>query len=263
MNEFRNVSVMMGAVTETDSLRETVRLTLEYCDHKDLREIIIGYSQHVTPESLAVARELEAMECDVPIVVFEQKRRGISGLVDMIDVARGSHCILVASDLAQDLSMLPKMISAAKRDGSLIVSASRWMKGCTFYDYGKIKKIVNFGGQLFLRILFGSKITDFTNPVQIAPTELYQSIAFENEGFPILIEMVLKPLRLGFRFQEVPTNCYARKQGKSNNSFRQTAQYFSTALHIRFMKKEDILKPDSALYRRMFGEPSANGISAK
>lgn len=253
MNEFVNVSVMMGAVTETDSLRETVRQVLELCDHRDLREIIIGYSQHVTPESFAVAKELGEMECDVPIVVFEQKRRGISGLVDMIDVARGSHCILVASDLAQDLSILPKMIEAAKQDGERIASASRWMKGCSFYDYGRMKKALNFAAQIFLRVLFRSKITDFTNPVQIVPTELYQAIAFENEGFPILIEMVLKPLRLGCRFTEVPTNCYERKQGKSNNSFRQTAAYFTTALHIRFMKKEKILKPDSALYRRMFG----------
>ena len=253
MNEFVNVSVMMGAVSETDSLRETVRQVLRLCDHRDLREIIIGYSQHVTPESLAVVRELAAMECDVPIVVFEQKRRGISGLVDMIDVARGSHCILIASDLAQDLSILPQMIAGAKRDGSVIRSASRWKKGCTFYGYGRIKKAVNLAAQLFLRVLFRANLTDFTNPVQIAPTELYQSIAFENEGFPILIEMVLKPLRLGYRFEEIPTNCYPRKQGKSNNSFRQTAAYFTTALHIRFMKKEKILKPDSALYRRMFG----------
>ena len=149
--------------------------------------------------------------------------------------------------------MLPKMIEAAKQDGERIASASRWMKGCSFYHYGRIKKALNFAAQIFLRVLFRSKITDFTNPVQIAPTELYQAIAFENEGFPILIEMVLKPLRLGYRFTEIPTNCYERKQGKSNNSFRQTAAYFTTALHIRFMKKEDILKPDSALYRRMFG----------
>ena len=254
MNEFHGVSVMMGAVTETDSLRETVLRVLDVCDHRDLTEIIIGYSQHVTTESLAVVKELAAMECDVPIVTFMQKRRGISGLVDMIDVARGSHCLLVASDLAQDLSSIALMIESAKKDGSVIASSSRWMKGCSFYGYGKAKKLLNFAGQLFLRLLFGSRLTDFTNPVQIAPTELYQAIAFENEGFPILIEMVLKPLRLGYRFKEIPTNCYPRTQGKSNNSFRQTAAYFTTALHIRFMKKKDILKPDSALYRRMFGD---------
>ena len=253
MYEFQNASVMMGAVTETDPLRETVLQILRLTPHEDLKEIIIGYSQHVTPESLAVVRELAAMDTDVPIVTFMQKRRGISGLVDMIEAARGSHCILVASDLAQDLSIVPRMIEEAKKDGGVIVSASRWLDGCNFYGYGRIKKLVNRAAQIFLKVLFGSNITDFTNPVQIVPTEVYQSIEFENEGFPILIEMVLKPLRLGFRFSEIPTNCYARKQGKSNNSFRQTAQYFTTALHVRFMKKEAILKADSPLYRRLFG----------
>lgn len=238
---------MMGAVTETDSLRETVMQILSLCDHSDLREIIIGYSQHVTPESRAVCEELAAMECDVPIVVFEQHRKGISGLVDMIDIARGSHCILVASDMALDLACVRDMIEKAKLDGDMIISSSRWMKGCTFVEYGTLKKILNFCAQQFLKVLFHAKMTDFTNPCQIVPTEVYQSIEWENEGFPILIELVLKPLRLGYKFSEVPTNCYPRKQGKSNNSFKQTAMYFNTALHIRFMKKDDILKPVCAL----------------
>lgn len=251
MGEFKNATVMMGAVNETDSLRQTVLEVLKLCDHKDLREIIIGYSQKVTPESKAVVDELADLETDVPIVTFEQKRKGISGLVDMIDVARGTHCILVASDMALDLGCVAQMIEKAKSDGDLIVSSSRWMKGCKFIDYGTVKKILNFAAQQFLRVLFGAKMTDFTNPCQIAPTELYQAIEWENEGFPILIELVLKPLRLGYKFTEVPTNCYPRKQGKSSNSFKQTAMYFTTALHIRFMKKSDILKKDSPLYKKL------------
>lgn len=248
MAEFKNATIMMGAVDETDSLRETVLTILELCDHKDLREIIIGYSQKVTPESKAVVDEMAALDTDVPIVTFMQKRKGISGLVDMIDVARGSHCILVASDMALDLDCVAKMIEEAKKSGDTIISSSRWLKGCEFYDYSKIKHFLNFVAQIFLRILFRAKITDFTNPCQIAPTELYQSIEWENEGFPILIEMVLKPLKLGYKFSEVPTNCYPRKQGKSKNSFKQTAMYLSTALHIRFMNKKDVLKKDSEMY---------------
>ncbi len=254
MAEFKNVTIMMGAVDETDSLRETVLTVLKLCNHNDLREIIIGYSQKVTPESKAVVDEMAALETDVPIVTFMQKRKGISGLVDMIDVARGSHCILVASDMAHDLECIVTMIEKAKIDGNTIVSSSRWLKGCEFIEYNKIKYFLNSVAQVFLRILFGEKITDFTNPYQIAPTELYQSIEFENEGFPILIEMVLKPLRLGYKFLEIPTNCYPRKQGKSKNSFKQTAMYLTTALHIRFMKKKDILKKDSELFKKLFNK---------
>ncbi len=254
MAEFRNATIMLGAVDETDSLRQTVYKILELCRHEDLGEIVIGYSQRVTPESKAVVDELAALDTDVPIVTFMQKRKGISGLVDIIDIAKSSHCILVASDMALDLQCVADMIEKAKEDGDRIVSSSRWMKGCTFVDYGAFKKFLNFSAQQFLKILFGARMTDFTNPCQIAPTELYQAIEWENEGFPILIEMVLKPLRLGYKFIEVPTNCYPRKQGKSKNSRKQTAMYLNTALHIRFMKKKDILKKDSALYKKMFGK---------
>lgn len=251
MSVFKNATVMMGAVTETDSLRETVLTILKLCNHSDLCEIIIGYSQNVTPECKAIIDELAALETDVPIVTFEQKRKGLAAFVEALDIAGGSHCILLASDMAFDLGCVVQMIEMVKVDGDLIVSSSRWMKGCKFIDYGTVKKILNFAAQHFLRVLFGAKMTDFTNPYQIAPTELYRAIEWENEGFPMCTELVLKPLRLGYKFTEVPTNCYPRKQGKSSNSFKQTAMYFTTAIHIRFMKKSDILKKDSPLYKKL------------
>lgn len=253
MAEFVNATIMLGAVDETDSLRDTVLGVLSLCDHKDLREIIIGYSQHITPECKAVVDEMSALDTDVPVVTFMQHKKGIAALTEIIDIARGSHCILLASDMALDLSCVADMISGAKKDGNTIVSSSRWLKGCKFYNYNKLKRVLNFAAQQFLKILFRSKMTDFTNPCQIVPTEVYQSIEWESEGFPILIEMVLKPLRLGCKFTEVPTNCYPRKQGKSKNSFKQTALYLKTALHVRFMKKKDMLKKDSVLYKKYYG----------
>lgn len=231
----------MGAVSETESLRQTVNTLLEVCDHKYITEIIIGYAQRITPECLETVKEIAAMECDVPIVVFEQTRPFMSGINDMIDVAKGSHCLLVASDMALDLSIAAQMIECAKKEPDVIHSASRWMKGCKFYDYGKAKRFVNFCAQKFLAVLYMRNLTDFTIPVQIAPSELYKSIRFEEEGFPFLLEMVLKPIRLGYKFRELPTNCYPRKDGKSSNSAKQTLSYLKVALHIRFMPKRDIL----------------------
>ena len=241
MSEFRGLSVMLGAVSETDSLRETVNTVLEICDHKDITEIIIGYPDRITKPCLAVVNELASRESDVPVVVFQQTRPFMSGINDMIDVARGSHCLLLASDMALDLSVIPMLIEKTKKEPQVIHSVSRWMKGCKFYDYGKLKRIINFCAQKFLSVLYMKNLTDFTIPVQIAPSELYKSIKFEEEGFPFLLEMVLKPVRLGYKFTETPSNCYSRKEGKSSNSFGQTASYLRTALHIRFMPKKEIL----------------------
>lgn len=232
---------MAGAVTETYTLRQTVDTILEICNHEDLAEIILCYSERTTPECFAVLDKIRKIETDVPIVIIKQWRKGMASVNDTIDTACGSHSLLVASDMALDLSIIPQMIENAKKEPDVIHSASRWMKGCKFYDYGRLKKIINFFAQKFLAVLYMRNMTDFTIPVQIAPSELYKSIRFERTDFAFLLEMVLKPIRLGYKFKEYPTNCYPRKDGKSSNSTKQILSYLGVALHIRFMPKKDIL----------------------
>lgn len=242
MARFENVTIMMGAVDETDSIRNTVSEILRLCNHEDIREIVILRAPHITPECNAVVDEIAGLETDVEILTPNQKVRGLGGLTEVFEIARGSHCLIVASDMALDLECIPQMIDKAKENGDVIAKTSRWLQGCRFVNYNKFRHIMNFFGQIFLSVLFGRKMTDFTNPNQLVSTEIYKSIEWESKGFPILLELVLKPVRLGCEFVEIPSNCYGREQGKSGNSFGQTAKYFTTALHIRFMKKADILK---------------------
>ena len=241
MTDF-NVSVLTGAVTETESLRKTVMTVLEVCNHSDLAEIIICYPDRVTAGCKAVIDELCAMPCDVPVIPYKQSMPRMGFIKELIEMARGSHCITVDSDLALDVGLIPEMIRVAKSRPDVIVSASRWMKGGSFKGYNPARLVLNFAAQKFLKVLFGGNLTDYTIPFQIAPAAVYKSINFESNEFPILLELVLKPLRIGCEFIEVPTQCRAREQGKSSNSFWQTAKYLSTALHIRFKKKEDIIK---------------------
>lgn len=241
MSEFESLSIMMGAVTETVSLKKTVDTIFKVCDPDDLKEIIISYADRTTKETMSVIKQIKEEQTKVPIVVIKQTRPLMGCIRDMIDAAKGTHCLLIASDMALDLTVIPQLIEKAKRDPDTIHSLSRWMKGCRFYDYGRVKKFVNFCAQKFLSVLYMRKLTDFTIPVQVAPAKLYKSIRFEETGFPLLIEMVLKPVRLGYGFTETPTNCYSRKDGKSSNSVKQIASYLRVALHIRFMRKKDIL----------------------
>ena len=240
--EFKNVSILIGAVTETDSLRKTVETVLGICNHEDLAEIMICYPDRVTAECLDVINELTSQGGDVPIVSFEQTFPFMSFIIEMIGKAKGTHCITVDSDLALDLNLIPQMIEGAKKEPDTIFSASRWLGGNKFEGYGTIKNAINFLAQKFLSVLYSSDLTDFTIPMQIAPTELYRSIKFEETNFALLPEMVLKPLRLGVKIKELPTDCRSRKQGKSSNSSLQLFSYLKVALKVRFMPKEKILK---------------------
>ncbi len=242
LSEFKNVSILIGAVTETDSLRKTVDTVLGTCSHDDLAEIMICYPERVTPECFAVINELTARNSDVPVISFEQTFPFMSFIVEMIGKAKGSHCITIDADLALDLSLIPQMIEGAKKEPDTIFSASRWLGENNFESYGKIKTAVNFLSQKFLSVFYSSDLTDFTIPMQIAPAELYRSIRFEETNFALLLEMVLKPLRLGCKFKELPTDCHSRKQGKSSNSSLQLLSYLKVALRVRFMPKDKILK---------------------
>lgn len=242
MSEFKGVSIVTGAVTETTALRETVNFILENCRHTDIAEIIIGYPGRVTPECLEVIRRIETGCGDVSVITFLQKRKSLGFLTEAFDKATGSHIITVDSDMALDLSLIPVMIENAKKEPETIFSASRWLGGNRFYGYNKFKKVLNICAQKFLSVLYSSDLTDFTIPYQIIPAHILQSIEFEETGFAIFLEMVLKPLRLGYKFKELPTDCHSRTEGKSSNSFAQIPQYLRTALHVRFMPKENILK---------------------
>lgn len=241
-NTFTGVSVMLGAVTETDSLRKTVKTVIDLCDDSDLTEIIISYPERITPQCKATVDELVNAQLGVPIKAFMQTRPFIGAICDMIDAVTGSHCLLLSSDMALDLDCVPKMIEHAKQEPDVIVKCSRWLPDCKFYDYGTLAKAANRLAQGYLRVLYRSKLTDFTIPVQIAPSQVCKSIKFERTDFALLLEIVLKLLRLGYRFVELPTNCYPRTDGKSSNSLRQIPKYLKTSIHVRFMKKQDILK---------------------
>ena len=111
-----------------------------------------------------------------------------------------------------------------------------------FHNYNKTRKIFNRAAQIFLRVLYAEKLTDFTSPVQTAPAEAYEKSDWKELNFPFLLEMVLVPLRLGYAFSEIPVECFERQEGFSRNSAKQTALYLKTAIRVRFTPKSRLMK---------------------
>lgn len=235
---------MMGAVTETDSLRKTVYGIAEAVEDKsDIAELLIAYpADRVTPECKAVLDALQTENAGVRLDIFPQTTPGIGFYSDCIERATGSHCIPFQTDLGMDVQIIADLIEEAKKGEDSICTTSRWLPECTWTGYGTVKKTVNRMAQVFLRVLFGGGLTDYTNPVQIIPTEILRSIKWEKNDFSRFLEMQVKPIRLGYRYREIPTNCYERIDGQSNNSLPELLHYLLTAIQIRFMKKSDILK---------------------
>lgn len=243
MEKFVRATVMTAAVNEVESLKKTIMTITDTCDPEDLEEFVIVLCDRTTAECRKAAESFLPEYKGIPVRIYEQVLPGLGGALRCaMENSCGSHTILMPADEGIDLDAPARMIELAKKNPDYIISTSRWMKGCHFEDYGKIKIILNFAAQIFLRVLFGQKLTDMTNPAQLAPVSIYDRIQWESTDYSLMLEMVLKPLRLGVKFIEIPTDCHKRTEGASGNSPMRTAAYFLTALKVRFMKREDIVR---------------------
>ena len=240
--EFTSVTIIIGTTDETDSLKKTVDFIMQSCDHDDISRVIMVKPKNVSEGCDATISYLEEKYGE-KVRGLEQTRPYIGGAIrDGFDAAESSHIMLLPGDLAISLECIPEMINRVKLKPEIISKTSRWLEKDSFHEYNGARKIINRFAQLFLRILYQTDLTDFTSPVQTAPSEAYMKSDWKELNFPFLLEMVLVPLRRGYAFEEFAVECYGRKQGKSKNSAKQTALYLKTALRIRFTKKSGLTK---------------------
>ncbi len=243
---FESVSVILPVINESISLRQTVDIVLR--DIKDrVKELIIVICKRTTPESMAVIKELrgELGEPDrgSPAKIALPGRR----LRDAMEIARGSHVLIMATDLETNPNEVGGLIAEAEKNPSAIVTTSRWIKGGEFHGYSKIKLVCNWIFQHFFSFLYFTHLTDMTYGFRVYPTKLVNAIRWEEVRHPFNLESVIKPLRLGVRVIELPSVWYARIEGESQNPFFRNFAYFRTGLKTRFCRKHSLLKPHFAL----------------
>ncbi|MBR4965649.1 MAG: glycosyltransferase [Lachnospiraceae bacterium] len=240
MNEF-SLSVVIPATDESCSLTETVEYIEEKCAVRP-EKVIIVLSRNASEACCKAAEELKNRYGDY-VDITVQKEDGLGCAVQHgIDELQTSHMTFFPADLALELESLDRMILSAKASPDIIFKTSRWKEKDSFVEYDRVRLVLNRIAQIFLRVLFLSDLTDLTNPVQIIPSEYQKSIKWREKGFCILIEQTIVPIRLGYKIKEVPAKCYPRTEGKSKNSWMQTALYLKTAFRVRFTPKSKLYK---------------------
>lgn len=242
--KFKHLSIILPAMDETYSLMQTADTIMSTCRREDLAEIIIVVCDRSTPECVRTAEEIEEKYGQrLPVTIHHQEKPFVGGAVqEGIEMASGSHVVLMSSDLETDPHLIQEFIRLEKENPEKIITATRWKKGGGFKGYNKVKLVANCIFQRLIALLFFVDLSDITYAYRIFPKELMLSIRWEELKHPFFLETALKPIRLGVKFIEIPVKWTARTEGVSQNSFWANFKYFKTAWHVRFMRKEDILK---------------------
>jgi glycosyltransferase involved in cell wall biosynthesis len=255
---FGSATVILPVVNETYSLVQTVDSILK-TSKPDLRELLIVVCEKTTPESVATIDGLKARLGDL-VVVHHQKLKFLGGAMrEAFDLARGTHTIMMASDLETDPALVPRLIAEARANPAAVVTVTRWRGEGSFENYDELKLLANWVFQKLFSALYWTKLTDMTYAYRIFPTGLLQVIAWEELRHPFLFETMVKPLRLGVRAIEIPGVWRARTEGESQNTFFRNFEYFRIGLRVRFAPRQSLLRDEAFKYPGM-NRPSEHHI---
>lgn len=236
-----NVGVVVTAVDETWSLRETVDTLL--AENPDtISDILIVLAAHATP---ACRRVTDALETAWPGIVrhHEQARLpGVGGAVrECIRLMPSPWLLMIASDLETDPRTVTAMIARAGRGDADVVTASRRLRGASLGDYHWFKGLCNRLFQRTFSVLYGQPLTDMTFGFRLYRATELRRYDWGETGHAFFFEALVKPLRGGARVAEVPTGWRRRREGASHMSIREYLRYFKTGLLTRWRPLQALL----------------------
>ena len=237
------MSILLPVINETTSLQQSIDIILRDVRREDIREFIIVVCQRTTADSMSVIRKIE-QELGNLVVVLQQKLPFLGGaLRDGFDIARGSHVVIMGSDLETNPNDVCRLIAEARKNPSSVVSTSRWVRGGKFHGYSSAKLVCNWIFQRCFSLLYLTSLSDMTYGFRILPTALVRCIRWEEVRHPFNLECILKPLRLGVPVSEIPTVWHPRIEGESQNPFFRNFEYFRIGLKVRLVGKKSFLLP--------------------
>lgn len=237
------ISVIVSVYSETELLMESVRQIRQAVSNWSY-EILLVVHPKSSLECLAICNGL-ARHDDIR-VIMQGPRSGIGWAYrEAIPYLTGTHALIMSSDLETNPADARAMVEMAEATGADIVCASRWIRGGGFSGYNPAKFVLNFGYNLLFRTLYRTSIHDITFGYKLLRSEILRRVQWEYGTHEFCAELLLKPLRLGYRAVEVPTRWVKRQEGESKMTFMRNFRFVSAAWKILRQRREQMLQPSA------------------
>ena len=223
------LSIVVTVYSETFSIDETVKILLGR-DRGYIQEILLLLSPRASEETFSICRQWEAREPHVRMVV-QKNNPGIGWAYrEGMQAARGNYVALMAADLETEPAAVDRLVQKVVDTGCDEVIANRWMAGGGFTNYDPLKLVLNWIFQKTFRMLFWTRIGDFTFGFKLLSKEVAAAVEWEGTMHEICIETTVKPLKKGYHLEQVPTVWVGRKEGRSVNTFFKNFRYVKMGL---------------------------------
>lgn len=217
----RDALVITPTYNERESIPELVRRLFAATGNRvDLLVIDDG-----SPDGTAeLVKELQATDDRI----YLEQRAGKLGLGTAYvkgfqwAIERGYEAVVeIDADLSHNPADVPRLLDALA-DADLVIG-SRYVPGGGVSNWGRGRRILSAGGNIYARTWLGYKVKDSTAGFRAYRTAALQGqdlVSVRSEGYGFQIEMTRRFHRAGLRIKEIPITFTERALGHSKMSRR-------------------------------------------
>ena len=177
-----------------------------------------------SPDGTGEIADRLAAELDYVQVLHRAHKEGIgrayiAGFEHVL--AGDSELILeMDCDFSHDPADVPRLIAACEAGADLALG-SRYVAGGGTRNWGRLRRLISWGGSFYARVLLGVRIRDLTGGFKCFRRRVLETLdldAIESKGYAFQIETTYRALRQGFRVEEIPIVFVDRTEGTSKMS---------------------------------------------
>lgn len=233
--KFKDLSILLPVIDEKKSLIKTISIILKE-NPLYIKEIILILDKKKTKKRSKEISKILGKKNKIIKKIYQTKPKLGGALINGIELSKGSHILIMSSDLETDPSSVKKMLKKSINFPNHIIQASRWESNNSFNEYGMLKEFLNFIFQKMFSYLFNIKCNDLTFGFRILPQRQIRKIKWEMLDHSFLFESLLKPAIRGTKIMIINSNWNKRTEGKSNNQFLNYFRYIFIGLKLYFKK---------------------------
>ena len=232
------LAVVIAAYDERDNVEPLVRrlrATLDGLAGWDWELIFVVEGTDGTREALAALQPevpgLRVLYQAQPTGIGDAFRRGFAGVAADADFV----CTLDA-DLNHQPEEIPRLLAAAQRRGCDVLVGSRFVPGATVEGAPRWKRLLSIAVNRLMRHLYGLQVADKTSGFRVYRAAALRRLAFDNDAFAFLPELLVRAKRLGLTLAEEPIHFVFRRHGRSKMGLWDTSRSYLSLLRPRIRR---------------------------
>jgi len=162
-----------------------------------------------------------------------QKSDGLgNAIMEGIRNSKGDIIITMDGDFSHDPKDIKNLLLGIDK-GYDIVIGSKYIKGGKTED-PFIRVMISTIANFFARKFLGIKVKDPMSGFSAVKRKVYENVKLNPLGYKIMMELIYKAQKLGYKVGEAPITFHQRKAGKSKFNIKEVIRFLKLLFRLRF-----------------------------